>query len=763
MNQELRVKITRIVYRNEENGYTVAEAENLKDERQCTVVGNLPFASKGGGFILQGKWVEHQSYGEQFKFSEFEELPPSGEDAIFEFLTSGIFHSVGPETAKAIIRRFGSDTLEIVESEPGRLREVTGIGPKKAASIAEDYALHKEFANVALFLQDFGLKPNYALKLYRQYGQDTVKLIKENPYRVIADIWGIGFRKADEIAMKMGIERDDAFRIESGIRFVLSSSVSDGHCFLEKSELFEAVAELLGLGREDIEPVYVDMIIDGTIQADTLENREVVYLYRYYRAERNVCSRLMGLAEARPKMVNTDVKTSVKMMEIQQGIELSENQRRAVEAAVSSGVCVITGGPGTGKTTIINAIIRCFMEGGLEVAIAAPTGRAAKRITETSGYPAQTIHRLLEYSYFEDSEYLIFGRNIDNPLEYDAVIIDEASMIDLMLMNGLLNAIRPGTRLVLVGDADQLPSVGAGNVLRDILDSESIYSIRLTEIFRQAQESMIVVNAHRINSGEYPECNSSGGDFFLMRMDREEDILATVKELVSKRLPAYYSEVAPEEIQVLTPTRRRTLGSINLNSELQRVLNPERPGVSQKAYGDRIFREKDKVMQIKNNYELEWRKISDGTDGKGVFNGDIGIISSIDLGSGIITVCFDGDKYVNYNYENLDQLELAYAVTVHKSQGSEFPVVVMPVSWFPPMLATRNLLYTAVTRGKEGVVLVGSEEKLRAMVDNNLITRRNSGLKARLIQLRDFGASAEPDLDFDDEIFADIPEGIFDE
>ena len=687
---------------------------------------------------MQGKWKKHPSYGEQFAFTEFEAMPPTGDEAVIEFLKSGIFRSVGPETARAIVGRFGSDTMRILEEEPGRLREVAGIGPKKAATIAEDFQLHQGFAEVSSFFQKFGIATAYALKLYRQYGADTLRLVNENPYRMIADLWGVGFKKADEIALKLGTAENDAFRIESGLKFILSNAVNEGHCFLEKSELMEKAAELLQLSRDDMEPVLELMNLDGIIQVDRLEGREVVYLYHYYKAERNVCARLALLAEANLKMLNVNMDSILNIMEKERGLELSVLQKRAVEAAVSNGVCVITGGPGTGKTTIINAIMDGLTEGGLKVAIAAPTGRAAKRITETSGYFAQTIHRLLEYSFFEDSDYLVFGRNIENPLEYDAIIIDEASMIDLLLMNGLLNAITPGTRLILVGDADQLPSVGAGNILRDIIDSEYIYSVRLTEIFRQAGESMIVVNAHKINKGEYPEYNAQDGDFFLLRRENEDDMVETVKDLVARRLPAYYKDVLPEEIQVLTPTRRRTLGSVNLNKILQQVLNPKSPDKAEKAFGDRVFRENDKVMQIKNNYELEWKKLDDGTSGTGVFNGDIGRVFAVNAELGHIVVRFEGDRFVTYDYTDMDQLELAYAITVHKSQGSEFPVVVMPVSWFPPMLATRNLLYTAVTRGKQAVVLVGSEEKLRAMVDNNLITRRNSGLGVRLAMLRDF-------------------------
>ena len=418
------------------------------------------------------------------------------------------------------------------------------------------------------------------------------------------------------------------------------------------------------------------------------------------------------------------------------GITLSENQKEAVKNSLNHGVSVITGGPGTGKTTIINSIINILTQSGFKTAIAAPTGRAAKRITETSGYEASTIHRLLEYYYSESADAMTFGKTAEDPLDYNAIIIDEASMIDLMLMNGLVSAIRPGTRLILVGDADQLPSVGAGNVLRDIISSEFVFCEKLTEIFRQAKESLIVVNAHKINKGEYPDCNEKGKDFFMMRQKTEKDMLQLIKDLCVRRLPAYYDDLlAVRDIQVLTPVRKGLLGSINLNKELQAVLNPPSPELEEKKFGDRIFREHDKVMQIKNNYELRWRNQEDFTDGEGVFNGDVGFINSIDKEYNEVTVVFDGCRYVTYDFNQLDELELAYAITVHKSQGSEFPVVIMPMSWFPPMLATRNLLYTGVTRGKTAVVLVGSENKMHGMVDNNRITERYSGLAVRLQML----------------------------
>ncbi len=735
MNQEIRVKLAEIIFRNDDNGYTVAvgEAEDL----QCTVVGTLPAATKGRMFALRGKWTVHPTYGEQFAFSEYEEIMPETTDAIVDFLASGVLKGVGPKMARAIAGHFGDSTLKVIEESPGRLTEVAGIGPKKAQAIAEAFALQKEFAEVSLFLQRFDISPNYAMKLYRMYGNMTLQLLKENPYRVIADIRGIGFKKADVIATKMGVDKNDSFRIESGIKYLLGYYVSEGHTYAEKSELIQRTIELLDVSSELIETSLTNLTFEGSVQLENLEGQDVVYLMPYYMAERNVCAKLASIAEARPKMIDIDMESMISGMEAERGIILSEKQKRAITATVANSVCVITGGPGTGKTTIINAIIEGMTQGGLNVAIAAPTGRAAKRITETSGYYASTIHRLLEYAYSEDEEFLKFERNAENPLDYDAVIIDEASMIDLLLMNALVNALKPGTRLVLVGDADQLPSVGAGNVLRDIIDSEYFYAEKLTDIFRQASSSMIVVNAHSINRGEYPECNTKDSDFFLVRCENENLILNTIKDLVTRRLPGYYEDINPRDIQVLTPVRKRNLGSINLNAELQAVINPPNPKLKEKQFGGKLFREGDKVMQIKNNYQIGWRRARDFSEGEGIFNGDMGVISTIDEESNQMTVIFDEDRFVTYDYTNFDEIELAYAITVHKSQGSEFPIIVMPISWFPPMLATRNLLYTAVTRGKQVVVLVGSEEKLNAMIDNNRITRRNSGLRARFEILRD--------------------------
>jgi len=728
---EIYGSIAEIIYHNKDNYYTIAVVEN--EEEQFTVVGYLPAADRGRAFRFRGNWKTHPTYGEQFSFTEYQEEMPSTSEGIEGFLASGLLKGIGKKTAAAIVRKFGEKTFEIIEKEPCRLTEVDGIGEKKAAAVAEAFQAHKEFAGITLFFQQFGIAASYAMKLYKVYGSDTIQAVTDNPYQLVDDIFGIGFKKADKIAEKMGIAKDSEYRIRSGIKYALWLYVNEGHTYVPQKLFCESAAELLEVGTEQIYEMLIQLAFEGEIHIENLEGRSVVFPMPYYMAEQNVCKRLIALNEARLKPISSNVDQLIAVTECETGIRLSENQKDAVKASLQNGVSVITGGPGTGKTTIINTIMKIFEHSGFATAIAAPTGRAAKRITETSGYEASTIHRLLEYYYSEGEDAMRFGKTSEDPLEYDAVIIDEASMIDILLMNGLLSAIKPGTRLVIVGDADQLPSVGAGNVLRDMIDSEVIFSVKLTEIFRQAKESLIVVNAHKINRGEYPDCNERDKDFFLLRKKSEKEMLETIKSLCVKRLPDYYRGCdAIRDMQVLTPVRRGLLGSINLNRELQRVLNPPSAGLAEKTFGDRTFREGDKVMQIKNNYQLEWKRLEDFTEGQGVFNGDVGYISNIDREFNEITVVYDDNRYVKYDFSQLDEIELAYAVTVHKSQGSEFPIVIMPVSWFPPMLATRNLLYTAVTRGKKAVILVGSEGRMQAMVDNNRITERYSGLSERL-------------------------------
>ena len=729
--EEKRGTITEIIFHNEENGYTIGVMET--DDEMFTVVGCLPSCVKGTSYKLRGTFKVHPTYGEQFAFTEFEEVLPTGIAGIEGFLASGVIKGIGPKTAAAIVDQFGEHTFEIMEEEPEKLALVSGIGPKKAAVIAESFAAHREFAQVSMYFQEFGISADYALKLYKIYGADAVELVKENPYRLTSEVYGIGFRKADTIAHKMGFAEDSPFRIKSGIKYGLTFYASEGSTYVPQQELCEKVGNLLELSSELVYENLVEMAFEGEVNVDTIEGRPVVYLYAYYYAEKKICRNLAAIENASLKSLTVDVDSMIQMTERQSGIELSGTQRYAVRSAVTRSISVITGGPGTGKTTIINSIINILESSGMKVAISAPTGRAAKRITETSGHPAYTVHRLLEYYYSESDDSMHFGRTEENPLDYDAVIVDEASMLDLMLTQGLTDAVRPGTRLILVGDVDQLPSVGAGNVLRDIIESEYVHTVMLKDIFRQAEESMIVVNAHRINQGEKPYVNSRDKDFFFMERQNENQMVDLIVELVTGRLAAYYEGIdSVRDIQVLTPVKKGVLGSIALNKALQDALNPPSEEKDEKRFGERVFRVGDKVMQIKNNYQIGWRKRRDFSEGEGIFNGDVGYIESIDREYNTMTVVFDEDRVVQYEFSMLDELELAYAVTVHKSQGSEFPIVVMPVSWFPPVLATRNLLYTAVTRGKKVVVLVGMENRMNAMIENNRIAMRYSGLKYRL-------------------------------
>lgn len=723
--------ISDIIFYNKENGYIVAVFET--EEEMFTIVGNVFDALEGKSYLLRGNFIEHKKYGEQFSFFEYEEIMPETEEGVESFLCSGVIKGIGPKMAAAIVARFGKETLKIIESNPERLTEVSGIGEKKAELISEAFLKHRTFAQIVIFLQKFGIRSEMAMRLYKAYGDKTIAFIEENPYRLVEDVFGIGFKKADQIAEKLGIRNDDEFRVKSGIKFMLWNYANEGHSFAPQVELAERTGELLDVSLEQINDTMVQMAFEGTIHIEKLEERNVVFLLPYYLAEQSVTKRIVELCQASLKPLCIEIDNLIRQTEKELGISFSEEQKKAVKNCLNNGVSVITGGPGTGKTTIINGIINILKCGDFKIAIAAPTGRAAKRITETTGHEASTIHRLLEY-YFSDEEGVMrFGKDEDEKLDYDAIIIDEASMVDILLMDGLLKAIEKGTRLIIVGDADQLPSVGVGNVLGDIIDSEYVHCEMLTEIFRQAKESMIVVNAHRINKGEYPYCNEKDKDFFFMSRSSEKDMMSLILELCKERLPKHYKlQDRVQEVQVLTPTRKGMMGSVNLNAELQKVLNPPSEITREKEHGGRIFRENDKVMQIRNNYSLEWRKASDLSHGQGIFNGDVGIVHSINKDENKMTVIYDGDKYVTYEFSQLDELEHAYAMTVHKSQGSEFPVVVMPMTWVAPILANRNLLYTGVTRGKKVVVLVGSERQMMAMVDNNSIRKRNSGLAIRI-------------------------------
>lgn len=728
---EKKGSIAHVIFHNNENGYTVAVFET--EEEQFTIVGNLIQPREGATYILHGDFTVHPKFGEQFKVSDSEELMPEGEAGMIAFLASGIIKGIGPKAAAKIVDKFGEDTFRIIEEEPERLTQISGIGEKKAASICEAFSAHKELAEISVFLQKYDINAGQAAKLYAVYGSGTIEKLQEDPYAMIDDIFGIGFVKADAMAAKLGFDKEHEHRIRSGIMYRLTEYVMSGNVFVPRNELAESAAQMLDVSIGLVDESLVDLVFRGQIKIEMLEGREVVYQYHYLKAEQNVAYTLAVLQQAEPKMIESDIDALIEFNVGRVGVPYSEEQRKAIRMSLESSVSVITGGPGTGKTTIIKGILDILSQNGMDIAIAAPTGRAAKRITETTGYPASTIHRLLEYSYGEDEFSMKFAKNEENPLKVQAVVIDEASMVDLMLMDGLVRAIKPGTRLILVGDADQLPSVGAGNVLGDILESDVINSIKLTEIFRQAEESMIVVNAHRINNGERPSINDRDTDFFFIRTEGEAEMAGTIKDLCATRLPGHYTELDPmKDIQVLTPVRKGNVGVMSLNKELQQTLNPPAAGKNEKSFGGRVFREGDKVMQIKNNYEKRWKDSEEFTDGEGVFNGDLGVIDKINNEYGYMTVVFDDSRYVNYEFGELEQLEMAYAITVHKSQGSEFPIVVMPMSWFPPMLATRNLLYTAVTRGKQAVVMVGSESKMLAMIENDRINKRYSGLAVRL-------------------------------
>jgi exodeoxyribonuclease V alpha subunit len=730
MDEKIGV-LTERIYRNAENGYTVAVFRGA--DENFTAAGILPDASVGRRYRLMGCWKEHPVYGGRFAFSDCAaELPDTDAD-IELFLASGALKGVGKKTAAAIVGAFGADTLRVIEEEPHRLARIVGIGPKKAADIHESFEEHRELAKLTLHLKQFGISISAAIKLYDLYGAAATEAVNENPYRLADDAFGIGFRAADRIAMKMGHSAFDVHRLKSVVRYLLSRCANDGSTFVPRSLLLDRATELLDVPRDDIEERLLEMVFEGELHIENLEGRPVVFLEAYFAAEQSVCRDLLRLDRAALKPIHSDVEASIATTERASGLTLSENQKYAVRESLESGVFVITGGPGTGKTTIINAIIDILQGAGFKTVIAAPTGRAAKRIMETSGHEASTVHRMLEYFYSESEDAMRFGRTAENPLDCDAVIVDESSMIDILLMKHLLAAIPAGARLIVVGDADQLPPVGAGNVLRDMLESEIIRSVKLSEIFRQASESLIVVNAHRINRGEYPAYNEKGKDFFLLQRNDDARILETLKELCATRLPDYYSDCdVLRDIQILTPLRKGLLGCVNLNKELQTVLNPPAPHKAEKPFGDRVFREGDKVMQIKNNYGLAWRRLADASCGEGIFNGDVGFVGGIDAEDGYMTVVFDEDRFVRYEFTQLAELELAYAITVHKSQGSEFPLILMPVSRFPPMLATRNLLYTAVTRGKRAAVLVGMEKYLWGMVNNTQIRERYSGLRARL-------------------------------
>ena len=730
--------LTKIIFNNAGNGYTVGILDT--DEGAIRIAGNIADPKEGTKYSLEGKFRIHPKYGEQFSFTGYEELMPEGEDAIYEFLAAGNIKGIGPKTARTLVDTFGEETLRVIEETPEKLLSVSGIGPKSLSRICESFGESREFANISIRLRELGIEMADAVRIYKCYGTDAPDVVHDNPYILVEDIRGITFPKADAIAIKLGFGPDSKYRIESGIRHMLRNWAVSGSTLMPEELLTEKTAELLDITRENVRDTIREMVFNGELEEDMIDESKVIYLYGYYHAELRVAGDLARIRRAQRTPVNADIDNLIRDAEVSlsadaaDSISISGDQLKAVEAALTNNVSIITGGPGTGKTTILNVLVRIFKRLGREVALAAPTGRAAKRMEEATGETAMTIHRLLEYVYSEDDETLNFGRNSENPLEQDVIIIDEASMIDIMLMSGLLDAVKTGTTLIFTGDADQLPSVGAGNVLRDMIASESICTTRLKDIFRQAEDSQIVKNSHLINSGEYPERGSSNSDFFILRRNSESEILETIKEMMGGRLENGFEFIrSSEDIQVLTPTKRGVLGAPSLNTVLQEVVNPPGEDIPELRIGGKLFRPGDRVMQLRNNYGAKWRSEDDWTEGEGIFNGDMGTVESIDVREKTMIVRSD-DRLITYAGDMFDEIDLAYAVTVHKSQGSEFPAVIIPAWRFPPMLMARNLLYTAVTRGKQLVLIIGDPRCIQYMIDNNHSDGRYTGLRYRLME-----------------------------
>ncbi|WP_370751133.1 ATP-dependent RecD-like DNA helicase [Eubacterium sp.] len=739
-----------ITFRNEENGYTVLTLSYGKKEIKCT--GNFGYISEGEYLEIEGEEVFHDIYGEQIKVTSYKVIPATDELSLKKYLGSGAIKGLGAVLANRIVDKFGEDTLRIVEEEPERLAEIRGITIRKAMDICEQVEEKKDMRDVMIFLQGYGISPTLSNKIYTMYGQKVYDIIKTNPYKLADDLSGIGFKTADEIARRAGVEVNASIRIKSGMCYALSDASLSGHTYLPKEKLVEKTINLLGLrdqylnadgtyNMDLLDNCFTELVLEKKLILKNIEEKDAVFLSTYYYTELNIARMLLELNISTPE---DDYIMGVKLDTIEKlsGVELDDLQRKAVIETQNNGITIITGGPGTGKTTTINAIIQMFEADGLEVSLAAPTGRAAKRMNEATGHEAKTIHRLLEISGGASEETgrdeidAKFGRNEQNPLETDVIIVDEMSMVDTFLVHALLKAITIGTRVVFVGDINQLASVGPGNVLRDIIESEQFSVVRLTKVFRQAGESGIVTNAHKINKGEQVTLDNSMGDFLYIERENAQMALNATIGLMMSKLPQYV-EAKPMDIQVLTPMRGGILGVNSLNEQLQKYINPQDENKREREIAGIIFREGDKVMQIKNNYQLEWEQRSEGgriyDSGTGIFNGDMGIITTINNTTNTMEVVFDDDRYVIYDSKQAEELELAYAITIHKSQGSEYPAVIMPLVSGVSMLMTRNLLYTGVTRAKKCVCIVGRKETFSAMIANEDQHRRYSGLQWQLV------------------------------
>ena len=743
MSDTITGYIDHVIFRNEDNGYTVMVLKGVEGEDELTCVGSFPVLNQGATVEVTGSYIQHHIYGKQFQASTMVEKMPEDALAMERYLGSGSIKGIGAALAGRIVRHFGKDTLRIVEDEPERLAEVKGISEKKAREIAAQIEEKSDMRKVMMFLQKYGISLNLGAKIYQKYGDSVYSVLQENPYRLAEDISGVGFKIADEIASRIGIHTDSDYRIRSGMLYTLLQATGEGHVYLPKEEFFARSSRLLGVDTSYMEKHLMDLAMDRKIIQKQKEEQILVYPTQYYYLELNTARMLQELNVLCPedeKLVNG----RLVQIEKETGTVLDEMQKKAVTEAASHGLFVLTGGPGTGKTTTINAIIRFFEGEGADLRLAAPTGRAAKRMTEATGYEAQTIHRLLELSGMPDEEKegqpMHFERNAENPLETDVIIIDEMSMVDIHLMHSLLMAVTAGTRLILVGDENQLPSVGPGNVLRDIIRSRQFSVVELKKIFRQASESDIVVNAHKINQGEQVTINNKSRDFFFLKRYDADMIIRVVIALIQEKLPRYV-EARPFDIQVLTPMRKGLLGVERLNGILQHYLNPPSPDKKEKEQRLGLFREGDKVMQIRNNYQMEWEirgRYGIPVDkGIGVFNGDTGILKVINEFAETAEVEFEDGRVAEYSFKQLEELELAYAITIHKSQGSEYPAVVIPLLSGPKMLLNRNLLYTAVTRARKCVTIVGSEETFREMINNEKQQRRYSSLDERLKEINE--------------------------
>ena len=728
-SEEYIGEVAEIIYENEENSYKVLEIET--DEIMFTAVGYIPYVAKGERIKISGKWITHSVYGEQFKIEVYEKCIPKSKDDILKYLSSGIIKGIKEATAKKIVEKFGEESLEILEKHPLKLAEIRGISANKAVSMNQSYIEQMASSMLIMFLQKYSVPVNLSIKIYKKFGADAIDFIKLNPYVLCDEIEGVGFKTADRIALEMGVDLKNTNRIKSGTLYVLRENTLFGHTYIPKNTLCNMASELLRVNTTDILIAIETLIYQGTFIGETVGAEERIYYFLYYNAEKYVARKLRIISHITFEENLSNLNREIKQIENEERIYLAENQKNAVINALTNSVSVITGGPGTGKTTVINTIIKIFKMRGLKVVLTAPTGRAAKRMSQICNMEAKTIHRLLGAGYEGDDEFLTFGVDEENPLSDDVIIVDEMSMVDIMLMQNLLKAVETGKRLILVGDSNQLPSVGAGNVLADIIKSEIVNVTYLTEIFRQAKQSMIVVNAHKINSGLMPVANGEDTDFFFANIPDAKRGSEYIISLCSQKLPQKY-DVDKFDIQVLSPCKKGIAGIFNLNNILQEAINPYDAKKAQKEYGDIIFREGDKVMQNKNNYDIKWVDINTAEEGSGVFNGDVGYILSINHSFKTISVMMD-DKCVKYDFNDLSELDLAYAITVHKSQGSEFKIVIIPVYDGPYMLINRNLFYTAVTRAKDVVVLVGSEAIIKKMVSNNKKMQRFSGLYEKLI------------------------------